>query len=158
MPTVIMTQKHSIKVKVKKLHPDAKIPFYATDGSAGMDITFIKGEAYRTEDGIVHADKVKYYTGLAFEIPKGYVMLIFPRSSIAKKDISLTNCVGVIDSDYRGEVTAVFRKHQVTNKMYNNGERGCQAIVIPYPKVIFEEVEELSETERGDGGYGSTCR
>lgn len=148
-------KQEQITVKVKKLDKRAEIPFYSTDGSAGMDIKAVRAEPYTVSD-IVYRDKIKYYTGLAFEIPEGHVMLLFPRSSVAKKELDLTNCVGVVDSDYRGEVTAVFRATKNMPVTYNIGERIIQAIVIPYPKVIMQEVEELSKTERGVGGYGST--
>ena len=87
----------------------------------------------------------------------GYVGLVFPRSSIRKMDLALTNCVGVIDSGYRGEIQATFKKTQGLDSVkYNVGERGAQIIIMPYPKVNFVEVDELSSTERGDGGFGST--
>lgn len=137
-------------LKVKKLHENAQMPFYATKGSAGMDLVAVSAQWDRNENTI------KYGTGLAFEIPEGFVGLLFPRSSVCKKTLTLTNCVGVIDSDYRGEVSAVFR---ITNpqdeKVYAVGERCCQLVVVPAPQ--FELLEsELSDTERGAGGYGST--
>lgn len=138
-----------LKVKIKRLHPDAVIPKYAKDGDAGMDLvaTSVKREA----------DKITYGTGLAFEIPSGYVGLIFPRSSIRDKDVSLTNSVGVIDSIYRGEVMATFILHYEFNTdIYYVGERIGQMIIMPYPQVEFEETDELSTTERGAGGFGST--
>lgn len=162
-----------MKVKIKKLHPDAVIPTYAKDGDAGMDLTAIWSE--RDEYG-----NIIYHTGLAFEIPEGYVGLIFPRSSVCKKDIYLTNAVGVIDSGYRGEVTAKFKSNlrmlnplnllwsiirgkKITGKIYNVwnrkyrvGDRIAQMIILPYPQIEFEETEELSTTERGTNGYGST--
>ena len=128
-----------MKVKVKKLVPNAVIPHYAKDGDAGLDL-----------------GKVKYFSGLAFEIPKGYVGLLFPRSSNADKDLLLTNSVGVIDSGYRGEVTAVFKKTEYPTKAYELGERFAQMIILPYPQIELEEAEELSVTERGTGAYGST--
>lgn len=155
-----------MEVKVKKLHPDAVIPSYAKPGDAGMDLVAVS--RYIDEHG-----NLVYGTGLAFEIPEGYVGLVFPRSSISKVDLQLTNSVGVIDSGYRGEVTAKFRPSNIhfENKygigvtftpndvsMYSEGDRIAQMIIIPYPQIEFEEVEELSETERGAGGYGSTGR
>lgn len=153
-----------LKVKIKKLHPDAVIPRYAKPGDAGLDLTAVS----RTFD----ADgNVVYGTGLAFEIPEGYVGLVFPRSSLSKKDIALSNAVGVIDSGYRGEVTAKFKPTNYFNcyedcgrivecphygSIYGIGERIAQMIILPYPQIEFEEVEELSQTERADGGYGST--
>lgn len=156
-----------MKVKIKKLFPEAVIPSYAREGDAGLDLT-------ATSVRIDGYGNIEYGTGLAFEIPEGYVGLIFPRSSCCKKDIILTNCVGVIDSGYRGEVTFKFkplrdhaykiwedgREYSHTRAIgcpsYSVGERVGQIIIMPYPKIEFEEVEELSETERGVGGYGSS--
>lgn len=149
-----------LKVKIKKLHPDAKMPFYAKPGDAGMDLTAVSKKY--DDYGNVH-----YGFGLAFEIPEGYVGLIFPRSSCAKFDLSLSNCVGVIDSGYRSEVSAKFKPALMYNtfhdkdlpaykKEYEVGDRVAQIIIMPYPQVEFEEAEELSETERGTGGYGHT--
>ena len=137
-----------MKVKVKKLVENAVIPHYAKPGDAGLDLTATK---VKHKNG-----NVKYFSGLAFEIPKGYVGLLFPRSSNADKDLLLTNSVGVIDSGYRGEVTAVFKKTKYPTKAYEIGERFAQMIILPYPQIELEEAEELSETERGTGGYGST--
>ena len=158
-----------MEVKIKKLVESAVIPFYAKPGDAGMDLTAVS-KWY--EDG-----NVCYGTGLAFEIPEGYVGLVFPRSSNAKKDLILSNCVGVIDSGYRGEVTFKFKPNNkifayetnndkkdcrifdVDNeeqKIYDINERVGQIIILPFPKIKFIESEELSETERGTGGYGST--
>lgn len=139
-----------MKVKIKKLHKDAVIPTYAKDGDAGMDLTAVSYEF--DEYG-----SIVYHTGLALEIPEGYVGLVFPRSSICKKDMTLTNAVGVLDSGYRGEVTAKFKPTLAyKSEVYDVGERIAQMIIIPYPKIEFKEVDELSETERGTGGYGST--
>ena len=140
-----------MKVKIKKLHPYAVIPSYAKDGDAGMDLTCI--DNYTDEKNCL-----VYKTGIAVEIPNGYVGLLFPRSSNSKKDLILTNSVGVIDSGYRGEITMKFypTKGLLNCKTYAMGDRIGQLIIIPYPQIEFEEVEELSETERGAGGYGST--
>ena len=135
-----------MKVKIKKLNPDAVIPRYAKDGDAGMDLTATR-MWFENEN-------VCYGTGLAMEIPKGYVGLVFPRSSIAKKDLILSNSVGVIDSGYRGEIMVKFKDTGVFH--YDVGERVCQIIIMPYPNIEFEEVDELSETNRGDKGYGSS--
>jgi dUTP pyrophosphatase len=93
---------------------------------------------------------------LAFEIPEGYVGLVFPRSSICKQDLILSNCVGVIDSGYRGEVMLKFKTTENFARLYEVGDRIGQIIIMPYPQITLNEVEELSETERGNGGYGST--
>lgn len=137
-----------MKVKVKKLVENAVIPHYAKEGDAGLDLTATSVE--------VKGDKVTYGCGLAFEIPKGYVGLLFPRSSNAQKDLLQTNSVGVIDSGYRGEVTAVFKVTKYFGEAYRVGERFAQLVILPYPEIELEEAEELSVTERGTGGYGST--
>lgn len=137
-----------MKIKIKKLVENASIPHYAKDGDAGLDLTATSIE----EKDFCFV----YHCGLAFEIPKGYFGLVVPRSSNAKKDLLLTNSVGIIDSGYRGEVTAVFRKTITYPRKYKVGERFAQIIILPYPQIELEEVEELSETERGNGGYGST--
>jgi dUTP pyrophosphatase len=103
------------------------------------------------------AFQITYGLGIALEIPEGFVGLVFPRSSIRKTDLSLTNCVGVIDSGYRGELQATFRKHKgVVSTKYEVGDRVCQITIIPHPPIEFNEVNELSNTERGEGGFGST--
>ena len=136
-----------MKVRVKKLHPDAVIPSYAKPGDAGMDLTSVwKRQVMET---------ITYGIGLAIEIPDGHVGLIFPRSSIYKTKMTLTNCVGVIDSGYRGEIMMKFKMRD-NHKMYEVGDRIGQLVIMPYPEVEFEEADELSETSRGSGGYGST--
>jgi len=137
-----------LKINVKKLHPDAIIPSYSKEGDAGMDLTAVT----LTET----AYDITFGFGLALEIPKGYVGLIFPRSSIRKYDLLLTNSVGVIDSGYRGEIQATFKKTNRLDSFYKVGERVAQIMIIPYPTVKFNEVDELSDTDRGTGGFGST--
>ena len=143
-----------LQVKIKKLNPDAVIPTYAKPGDAGMDLTAVD----------IHYDEnnnVVYKTGLAFEIPEGYVGLIFPRSSNRKTDMYLTNSVGVIDSGYRGEVAVSFKhrdSYSSRDTEYKRGDRVAQMIIMPYPTIEFVEVDELSNTERGEGGHGSTGR
>lgn len=141
-----------MKVKVKRLYADAKLPTYATDGSGCFDIyTMLNGD---TDYGDPHT----YSTGLAFEIPENHVMLIFSRSGHGfKNDVRLSNCVGVIDSDYRGELKVKLScDKQGWGLEINAGERVAQGLVIPYEKVEFEEVKELSDTVRGIGGFGSS--
>mgnify|MGYP003482991012 CR=1 FL=1 len=154
-----------MKVKIKRLHKDAVIPRYAKAGDAGLDLTAVSA-SFDDYGNIV------YHTGLAFEIPLGYVGLVFPRSSNCKKTLTLTNSVGVIDSGYRGEVTFRYRPHtqevcvaspigfdvdfSEDCRVYAVGERVGQIIIMPYPTIEFEEVEDLSKTERGEGGYGSS--
>jgi dUTP pyrophosphatase len=137
-------------VKIKKLSPDTIIPTYAKSGDAGMDLiatSIISEEVFQ----------ITYGLGIALEIPNGFVGLVFPRSSIRKTDLSLTNSVGVIDSGYRGELQATFRKHKgVASTKYEVGDRIAQIMIIPHPTIEFEEIEELTNTERGEGGFGST--
>lgn len=137
----------TMKVKIKKTHPDAVIPSYAREGDAGLDLTAISKER-------IDLEHIKYGFGIAMEIPKGHVGLIFPRSSCYKRKQLLSNAVGVIDSGYRGEISAVMIG--TTDESYNVGDRIAQIIILPYPQIEFEEVEELSDSERGAGGYGST--
>jgi len=136
-----------MKVKIKRLHEKSIIPKYAHDGDAGLDLTITSVEQLDSEH-------IKYGFGLAFEIPKGYVGLLFPRSSCYKQRQLMSNCVGVLDSNYRGEVSAVMIG--TTNTSYKVGDRAVQLIVMPYPEIELIEVDELNETERGQGGYGST--
>ena len=136
-----------MQVKIKKLHPDAVIPTYAKSGDAGMDLVI-------TEIKEQNPKHVSYGFGIAMEIPEGFMGLVFPRSSIRKTDLLLTNAVGVIDSGYRGEIQATFA--QLGMERYNVGDRGAQIIILPHPSIEFEEVEELTNTERGEGGFGST--
>lgn len=147
-----------MKVQIKKLHEDAVIPAYAKEGDAGLDFTAVN----ISRDNV---GNITYHTGLAVAIPDGYVGLLFPRSSISKKQQFLTNCVGVIDSGYRGEIMAKFKPVMGTydtilelfeSNEYQIKDRIVQMIIMPYPKIEFEEVEELSETERGYGGFGHT--
>ena len=139
-----------VLVKVKKLVPEAVIPSYSKPGDAGMDLTITK-EIENT------SFSVSYGFGIAMEIPKGYVGLVFPRSSVRNQDLILSNCVGVIDSGYRGELQATFKKTQGLDSIkYKVGERGAQIIILPYPTIYMTEVPELSDTERGSGGFGST--
>nr|DAS70734.1 MAG TPA: dUTPase [Caudoviricetes sp.] len=138
-----------MKVKIKRLDRSAVIPKYAKDGDAGLDLT---ATAYKVNE----KGQYIYTSDLALEIPDGYVGLLFPRSSICNKDLEMTNSVGVIDSNYRGPIKSVFNPTCEDPEIYELGERFAQLIIIPYPKIEFEEVEELSETERGIGGYGST--
>ena len=172
-----------MKVKIKKLCESAVIPTYAKPGDAGMDLV-------ATSRIFDKYGNVEFGTGLAMEIPEGYVGLIFARSSIFKQDLSLSNAVGVIDSGYRGEVKFKFKptlsymdfgttkdihgigkesdtfdyvgiagdiqKDSIEASIYEVGDRVGQIIILPYPHIDFEEVDNLSNTERGTGGYGST--
>jgi len=141
-------RKMKMKVNVKKLDSNAVIPTYAKHGDAGMDLT-------ATSKWYDESGNVCYGTGLAFEIPNGFVGLLFPRSSNTKKDLILGNSVGVIDSGYRGSIMFKFR-YLEEGMVYDLGDRVGQILIMPYPQITFEEVDELSSTERGVGGYGST--
>ena len=149
---------NTLTVKFKKLHKDATLPTYSDDGSAGLDCTAVS-------DAYINDTYIGYKLGFAVEIPTGYVGLLFPRSSISKMDLALSNSVGVIDSTYRGEVEARFFSKDSRNnvsgypridKSYAKGDKLCQLIIIPIPKVQSLWSDELSETKRGDGGFGST--
>lgn len=140
-------------LKYKKIHPNAKAPLRATDGAAGWDLSCVAMEFDSISDALI------YHTGLAVEIPTGYVGLLYPRSSIYKMPIFMPYSVGVIDSDYRGEILAIFKSYHMgqLRPAYQIGERCCQLVIEQLPIVDgWEEAEELSETERGTGGRGST--
>ena len=138
-----------MKVKVMKLDAGAIIPKYAKPGDAGMDL-------YAASFAIDQNNNYVYGTGLAMEIPKGYVGLIFPRSSISKTAHSLRNAVGVIDSGYRGEIMMKYDINTHNSPVYEIGDRIAQVIILPYPQIEFEEAFELSKTQRGKGGFGSS--
>ena len=148
----------TLKVKIKKLVPEAQIPYYAKSGDAGLDLT-------ATSKAKDNNGNIEYGTGLSIEIPEGYVGFLFPRSSVSKKQLFLTNSVGVIDSGYRGEIKAKFKPamgtyEHITDAFedieYNIGERVVQLIILPYPQVELVEVENLANSDRGLGGFGST--
>lgn len=138
-----------MKVKFKKLNTKAIMPSYAKQGDAGLDMTAIqvlKDEMY-----------YEYRTGIAIEVPEGHVGLMFPRSSISKTKQILSNHVGVIDSGYRGEILFRFKKLAWDNgEVYQEGDKVGQLVIIPIPQIELVEVDELSSTERGEGGFGST--
>jgi len=138
-----------MNVNIKKLHPDAVIPKYAKKGDAGLDLTAV--------DVVADGSTLTYKTGLAIELPPWHVGLLFPRSSVYKTGQTLTNCVGVIDSGYRGEIMLKYTLSPYQRE-YDIGDRVGQLIIMPYPRIHFVEVDELTPTERGTGGYGSTGR
>ena len=158
-----------VVVKFKTLVNDAVIPSYAHDGDVGMDMTAVDVE-YDPEH-----DQYVYLTGLSCELPEGYGMFLFPRSSNCKTEAYLTNHVGIVDSGYRGEIQFRYKNRKPYRKSllewlagnidpdralkfapYEVGDRVGQMVILPYPKVTVEEVDELSDTERGTGGFGST--
>lgn len=146
-----------LEINIKKLSDNAVIPTCAKDGDAGMDIT-------ATSKSYDEHGNVCYGTSLAFEIPKGYVGLLFPRSSNTKKDLILGNSVGVLDSGYRGEVVFKFKSslgdahglYAFGFSEYEIGDRIGQIIIMPYPQIMFNVVDELSSSDRGIGGFGSS--
>ena len=136
-----------LQIKFKKMNPNAVIPKQGTAGAAGFDLTAVRIE--ETEQ------YVKYYTGIAVQIPAGYFGMLVPRSSVVNTGLLMGNSVGIIDNDYVGELSAVFYLRSGC-KVYNVGDRIGQLVIVPIPEVEYVEVDELSETERGAGGYGST--
>ena len=139
-----------MQVKIKRLDRDAVIPKYSKIGDAGLDLVATNIKENTTF-------QITYGLGIALEIPEGFVGLVFPRSSIRNTELTLSNSVGVIDSGYRGELQATFNKlNGLDSISYNVGDRVCQILIIPYPQIEFVEVEDLSNTERGEGGFGST--
>lgn len=140
-----------MNVKIKRLDPNSKIPQYASPGDAGMDLTATSIDILDNND---HG-YIEYSTGLAMEIPEGHFGMLVPRSSISKTGLILANTPGTIDSGYRGEIKVRFKAIPDT-KIYNIGDRVAQLIILPYPSVIFNEVDELPDSSRGAGGFGST--
>ena len=143
-----------MQLKCKLVHPEARLPVLGSAFAAGMDFF-----AVTREDNYDYA-YVEYDTGVAVEIPHGFVGLCFPRSSISKTLNTLSNCVGVIDCDYRGTVKARFNKRQslsgMKNEEYKVGDRVFQMLIVPVAIVEPIVATELSPTERGEGGFGST--
>mgnify|MGYP003290562996 FL=1 len=139
-----------IDVKIRKVDANAVIPFRAHPTDAGMDVVAVSMEM--TED------YVEYDTGLQFQLPQGYAMLIFPRSSNSKKDLLLCNSVGILDAGYTGNLKLRFKltTEGYTEKIYNPGDKVGQIMIIPYPEVNFIETDDFNETDRGDNGFGST--
>lgn len=141
-------------LKIKRLSDKAVFPIRAHQTDAGIDLTCTNITQEINEAGQL---TLVYHTDLAIEIPEGYVGLVFQRSSVANKSITLCNAVGVIDSGYRGEIMGKFRSTtDVVPAIYKPGDRFAQLVIVPYLAVELEEVTELSETERGEGGFGST--
>ncbi|MDR0222366.1 MAG: dUTP diphosphatase [Oscillospiraceae bacterium] len=140
-------------VKVKKTEPGAKLPFRATEHSAGADLFALLEKDAVLESG----SRVLVPTGIAVEIPPGYGGFVFPRSSVSSKHgVSLANCVGVIDADYRGEVKIPLINHGKETYAIKNGDRIAQMVIMPVKNAEFIEVGGISDTERGAGGFGST--
>lgn len=140
-----------INVKVKRLYDGAKLPTYGSDGAGCFDF-------YAPADNVLCTGEIaKIPLGIAMEVPKDHVLLIMPRSSIGfKTPLRMANSVGVIDSDYRGEISALYENQDVGDFYIAAGDRIAQGCIVPVPTVEFEEVDTLSETKRGIGGFGST--
>jgi dUTP pyrophosphatase len=134
------------------LQPGAKMPVYSTEGAAGLD--------FFAQEAVDNGGVVSYSTGVHMEIPEGHVLLLFPRSSVYKTGLTLANCVGVIDSDYRGEIIFNFRwVGDKEDSLYSIGHKIGQGVIFEIPKVNLLQVgalDELSKTERGEGRFGST--
>ena len=139
-----------LEIKFKKLVETAKIPTKAHPTDAGADLTAVSREWNEELKCWV------YGTGIATEIPEGYVGLVFPRSSIRKYTLAQCNAVGVIDSSYRGEIMVSYKLTSDVEKIYNIGDKIAQLIILPYPEVSYTEVESLSETDRRENGHVSS--
>ncbi len=140
-------------IAVKKLNENAVLPTYGSDFSAGADLY-----ALCEDEVVILPNETKLiHTGLAMEIPEGYAGLIYARSGLAsKRGLAPANKVGVVDADYRGEVMVALHNHSTIEQKISNGERIAQLVVAPFLKAEYVAVEELSETVRGVGGFGST--
>ena len=142
-----------LTVRIKKLLPDAKLPAYGSEFAAGADLYALTEEPLRIGPG----ETAVVHTGLAAEIPAGFVGLIYARSGLAtKKGLAPANKVGVIDADYRGEIRVALHNHSKYEQSVEPFERIAQLVIAPYVAAAYEEAEELSETVRGEGGFGST--
>lgn len=143
-----------MEVKFKKLDEKSIAPIKSHDSDACFDLTCSKITTEIGEDGQL---VICYHSGIAIELPENTVGLIFPRSSIFKKSLTLTNCVGVIDSGYRGEIISKFKTNtNVIPSVYKEGERYAQLMILPLPSVTLTESEELKDSDRGDNGFGSS--
>ncbi|MBK9143113.1 MAG: dUTP diphosphatase [Candidatus Melainabacteria bacterium] len=144
-----------VRLKIEKLSHCVALPDYATAGSAGLDLTL----ASELEVVIGAGDRARLPTGIKVEIPSGYEGQVRARSGLADRaGISLTNCIGTIDSDYRGEVMVLIINHGKEPYTFKPGERIAQLVVMPVPQVEIEVVEAVSSSSRGEGGFGSTGR
>ena len=142
-------------VKIKKLDSRAIVPKRATESAAGADLFAIADGEILINPG----ETVFVHTGLAIEIPEGWAGLVYARSGLASKSgLAPANKVGVVDADYRGELMVALHNHSGVQQVLRSGERIAQLVITPYLPAVFEEAEELSQTERGAGGFGSTGR
>ena len=142
-----------VKILIKRLHSEVKLPKYKTDGSSGMDLmAFIDRPI-----SIMPQKSELIPTGLSIAIPDNTELQIRPRSGLAaKNNISVLNAPGTVDSDYRGELKVILYNHGNKEFLINNKDRIAQMVLVPIIKATFEEVENLPETIRGEGGFGST--
>ena len=145
-----------MELKIKKLHPAAILPTYGSVGAAGADLYALPvGDPITIDPG----ETVFIHTGLSMAIPEGYVGLNFARSGLAsKRGLAPANKVGVIDSDYRGELMVALHNHGSVPQTVEPGDRVAQFLIMPVIQASFLEVDELDETDRGTGGFGSTGR
>ena len=147
------TPVNTTTVKLKKLHPDARVPVYGSASAAGADLYALCQEPVTIGPG----ETLLIHTGVALEIPEGLVGLIYARSGLAtKRGLAPANKVGVIDSDYRGEIMVALHNHGTVAQTLENGERVAQLVIAPYFRAEFLEAESLEDTDRGVGGFGST--
>ena len=141
------------QITVKKLHPLAKLPTYGSAEAAGADLYACLDAPLTIEPG----QTILVHTGIALEVPVGYAGLIYARSGLAsKKGLAPANKVGVVDADYRGEVMVALHNHSTVAATIEPAERIAQLVITPYVTAIFNEVDELTDTVRGEGGFGST--
>ena len=144
-----------MKIKIKKINEKARIPTYGSEYSVGADLYALLDE----NTMIKPHETLLIHTGISVEIPEGYCGLIFARSSMgAKRGLAPANKVGVIDADYRGEIMVALHNHSEIPATVEPGERVAQLAIVPFLKAEFEEAAELSDTVRGEGGFGSTGR
>lgn len=145
----------NFSMKIKKLNENAVVPTYGSACAAGADLYACEENAVTIEPG----KTVLVHTGIAMAIPDGYVGLIYARSGLAcKRGLAPANKVGVIDSDYRGEIMVALHNHSEVAQTVESGERIAQIVFTPYAAADFEVAEELDDTARGEGGFGSTGR
>ena len=157
MPVLSETRAYApLVLKVKKLHPDAIIPEYQSKGAAGFDLHYL-GNEIGGNTILCPGSRHLFKTGIGMEIPEGWQVEIRPRSSLALKEgVTVLNSPGTIDADYRGDVGVILHNTSDGHVRIHQGERIAQAVLMPAPQAEIIEVEELSDTERGEGGFGST--
>lgn len=145
-----------MQVNIMRMFDDAIVPTFGSDGAAGADL-YARIDNERHMQAIYPNSTQMISTGICMEIPEGYVGLVFSRSGLAtKQGLSLANCVGVIDSDYRGEIKIALHNHSDSIRKVKHGERVAQIVLVPFLKPVFHEQDNLSDTTRGEGGFGST--